>query len=200
MLTRPPTLDIYHWIGLAPRDFLEKLDANGNADNRYLTYGYAQHAWYIHMLNAMVWAIWRLARSLDQPIIPRKQLATAPTHREALEQQPEYGTHMSLPLEKLLGDDDSEATRAFLNNNCAFAPTDYPHEPRRAGSAGRNPVLLRRVLAPLRSDHEDNARPGYAMASWVLADTKQSKPVRDELTAAMKAALLRHPKTGKPKP
>lgn len=192
-LTRPTNLDIHHWVDMTPREFLARLDDNGNADNRYLTYGYAQHTWYLHMVDAMVFAVRRLAVPLDEPIMPRSQVAAAPTHRELLLRQPEWSNHMSLPLERLIGGDDGDARRALLNNNCAFAPTDYAHEPRRSGSSGRNPVLLQRVLEPLRSDRADVARHGYELAVWLLANTRQSKPVRDEIEAAMRTASTSHP-------
>ena len=88
--------------------------------------------------------------------------------------------------------------RALLNNNCAFAPDGYPHEGRRAVTSGRNPIMLRRILKPLESEHVENARYGYRMGTWLLANTKQSRAVRDEIGAAMKAALARHPGIDKP--
>ncbi len=200
LLTRPANLNIHHWVDLKPEEFLERLDGNGNADNRYLTYGYAQHAWYVHMVDTMVWSIRRLALPLDDSIVPRSQLATAPTHREVLERQPTYSNHLSLPLEQIIGGGDGDARRALLNNNCAFAPDDFVHEPRASGTAGRNPVLLRRILHPLRSDQADGARHGYELASWLLSSTKQSKPVREEIQDAMRDALAKHPGIDKPKP
>jgi hypothetical protein len=38
------------------------------------------------------------------------------------------------------------------------------------------------------------------MGEWLLMNTKQSKPVRDEIDAAMKVALANHPNIDKPKP
>lgn len=199
-LTKPATLDIHHWVDMTPRAFFEKLDQNGNADNRYLTYGYAQHAWYLHMVDQMVWAIRRLALPLDTPIISRRELPTAPTHREVLTKQPDYADNQMEALENLIGGADCEARRALLNNNCVFAPDDFVHEPRRSGSSGRNPVLLRRIIDPLKSADAGNARHGYEMASWLLANTRQSKPVRLEIEAAMSAALARHPGIDAPLP
>lgn len=198
MLTRPATLDIYHWVDLTPREFMEKLDQNGNADNRYLTYGFAQHAWYLHMVDQMVWAIRRLTLPLDIPIISRRDLATAPTHRTVLINQPDFANNHSETLERVINGPDSDARRALLNNNCAFAPDDYQHEPRRAGSSGRNPVLLRRIIRPLSSERKEDARHGYEMARWILGNTKQSKPVREEIEEAMKDALARHPGIDQP--
>ncbi len=197
-LLRPTNLNIYHWVNLTPREFLEKLDSNGNADNRYLTYGYVQHAWYIHMLDRMVWTIRRLAVPLDEPIIPKHQHASAPNYRDLLTKQPNYAHNLMLAFDRLVHGGNSEARRALLNNNCAFAPDDFQHDPRPSGSAVRNPVLLRRILEPLRSGNQDNARHGYRLGTWLLANTKQSKPVKDEISAAMAAALAAHPGINKP--
>jgi hypothetical protein len=103
-----------------------------------------------------------------------------------------------LAFDKLVHGEDSEARRALLNNNYAFAPDDFKHEPRPSGSAARNPVLLRRILEPLRSGDKDNARHGYQLGTWLLANTKQSKPVKDEISAAMAAALAAHPGINQP--
>jgi hypothetical protein len=196
-LVQPADLDIYNWVDLTPRQFIEKLDRNGNADNRYLTYGYAQHPWYLHMVDASVWAIRRLAVPLDMPIAAGRK-AGLPTHRAVLSKQPCYAPSQMLALDKLISAEDSEARRALLNNNCAFAPDNYPHEARRQGTSGRNPILLRRIIDPLKSERADNARHGFQMGRWLLANTKQSKPVRQEVEDAMKTALLKHPEIDQP--
>jgi hypothetical protein len=198
VLAQPATLDIYHWVDLTPRAFLEKLDRNGNADNRYLTYGFAQHPWYLHMVDAMVWAIRRLAIRLDMPIFSQREVPGAPTYRDILTQRPDYAHGLSTTLDRVINGDDSPKRRALLNNNNAFAPASYEHESRPAGASARNPILLRRIIDPLRSGRAENARHGYRMGTWLLANTRQSKPVRDEIVAAMKAALAQHPGIDQP--
>lgn len=196
ILTKPTSLDISHWRNMPPRQFMEKLDQNGNAENRYLTYGYVQHAWYLHMVDHVVWAIRRLALPLDDPITYRKP--TAPTHRVILTNQPDYAPNHMLPVDKLIQTQDSDARRALLNNNCAFAPANYSHEPQSAGTSARNPVLLRRIIDPLKSDRADAARHGYQIGEWLLANTKQSGAVQNEIKAAMTTALANHPGIDKP--
>lgn len=199
LLTQPPDLDIYHWVNRTPMEFMKTLDDNGNADNRYLTYGYSVHAWYIHMVDAMVWHIRRLALPLDTPLFSQTN-ATRPTHRQILTNQPNWVDNQMLALERTIAADGTQAQRALLNNNCAFAPDTFQHEPQRQGASSRNPVLLRRILDPLDSSIEDNARHGYEMGTWLLANTKQSKAVSDEIKNAMAAALAKHPGIDKPKP
>jgi hypothetical protein len=192
-LARPANLDIDYWHDMTAREFIEALDRNGNADNRYLTFGYVQRHWYLHMVDSLVWAVRRLALPLDAPILNRRDVPTAPTHRDVLIRQPDYTSLTSLPVDKLITGPDSDARRALLNNNCAFAPDDFQHEPKRSRTSGRNPVLLRRILEPLRSDIRENARHGYRLAVWLLSSTKQSGPVRKEILTAMEAARAAHP-------
>lgn len=191
-LTKPTGYD-GHWIELTPREFLEKLDQNGNADNRYLTYGYAQHPWYLPMADRMVWTIRRLAVPLDDDVVVCRDGSPRPSNRDILARQPDYAFSQMEALERIAAADGSEAQHALLNGNLAFAPPGYSHEPLYEGASGRNPVLLRRVLDPLRSAKEENARHGYRMAEWVLANTRQSKPVRQEIEQAMRQALATHP-------
>lgn len=69
-LAKPTDLDIYHWSDRAPEQFMEHLLRNGNADNRYLIYGYVTLGEDLHMLDAMVFAIRRLICALDERWLP----------------------------------------------------------------------------------------------------------------------------------
>ncbi len=191
-LTQPQGYTGY-WVALTPREFLEKLDRNGNADNRYLTFGYAQHAFYLPMVDAIVWQIRRLIIPLDQPVVHSRDGSARPSNREILKRQPDHAFNLMEALEKTVAADGTEAQHALLNGNLAFAPSGYPHEPFYEGASARNPVLLRRILDPLRSGLEDNARHGYPMGEWLLANTRQSGPVKREITLAMEDALIAHP-------
>jgi len=198
LLTQPADLEIGWWIDMTPMQFCEALDRNGNAANRYLTSGYIQHTWYLHMVDAMVWTIRRLIVPLDVPIADRKTVPGAPTHRDILTKQPGYANNQMEALEKIIAGGDSEKRRALLNNNSWFAPNDFAHEPRDSGSSSRNPVLLRRVIEPLQSSREATAKHGYAMATWLLASTQQPGQVKDEIKAEMAAALAKFPGIDKP--
>ncbi|WP_417611650.1 hypothetical protein [Parasphingorhabdus sp.] len=181
------------WVVFTPRQFLEKLDQNGNAENRYLTYGFAQHAFYLPMLDMMVCQIRRLIVPLDAPVVRANDGSPRPSNRDILKRQPNYAFNLMEALERTIAADGSEARQALLNGNLAFAPSNYPHPPFYEGASARNPVLLRRVLTPLRSDREDNVRQGYWMADWVLTHTFQSRQVRLEIEEAMRGALKAHP-------
>jgi hypothetical protein len=52
---------------------MEHLLRNGNADNRYLIYGYVTHSQDLYMLDAMVFAIRRLICTLDERWLPSRE-------------------------------------------------------------------------------------------------------------------------------
>lgn len=123
-LLKPKNLEIRHWSERTPEQFMEHLHGNGNADNRYLIYGYSTASQDLHMLDAMVFAVRRLICTLDQRWVPSQQ-PEAPTftHRELLERQPNHYGRLFMPLEELIGArEESPKRNAALNLNMAFAP------------------------------------------------------------------------------
>jgi len=116
-LSQPTDLDIYHWRERTPEEFVEHLLRNGNADNRYLIYGYVIASQDLHMLDQMVFAIRRLICPLDERVF-RSRRSGSPTftHRELLARQPEHYSRMFMPLDELVGaKEDSAAREAALN-------------------------------------------------------------------------------------
>lgn len=199
-LQKPADLDIHHWFERSAEDFIAHLLRNGNADNRYLIYGWVTRSEDIHMLDAMVFAIRRLICPLDERYIKRRD-PTAPTftHRELLTRQPEHYDRMGMPLDDLIwAKDDTDGRRAALNLNMAFALDDYPHEPMRGGSSSRNPVIIRRILAPLESDDPRWAAEGVEIPRWFLANVQvpKGKPadpgVVEQIQDAIEAARAKH--------
>lgn len=106
---------------------------------------------------------------------------------------------MGMPLDDLVwARNDTDARRAALNLNMAFAPADYPHEPMRGGSSARNPVIIRRILDPLESDDPRWAAEGVEIARWFLANVQvpKGKPadpsVTEQIQDAIEAARTKH--------
>ena len=199
-LEKPADLCIHHWFERSAEDFIAHLLRNGNADNRYLIYGWVTRSEDIHMLDAMVFAIRRLICPLDERYI-KHRAATAPTftHRELLAQRPEYYGGLGMPLDDLVGiKDDTDPRRAALNLNMAFAPKDYPHELMQGGTSALNPVIIRRILEPLESDDRRWAAEGVEIARWFLANVQlpKGKPadpgVTEEIQGAIEAACNKH--------
>jgi len=199
-LVKPVDLTIYHWFDRTPEQFMEHLLSNGNADNRYLIYGYVTSSQDLHMLDAMVFRIRRLICSLDERWLPsREPEAPTFTNRELLTRQPKYYGRLSMPLDDLIGArEESPKRAAALNLNTAFAPDGYQHEPVRSGSSSRNPVILRRILDPLESEDPRWAAEGVEIARWFLANVQvpKGKPddpgVADQIAAAIEASRAKH--------
>jgi len=199
-LIQPADLDTRHWLDRTPEQFMEHLLRNGNADNRYLIYGYVTRSEDVHMLDAMIFAVRRLICPLDERVFRRRD-PDAPTftHRALLTRQPEYYGRMFMPLDEAIGArDDSPARAAALNLNLAFAPDNYPHEPVASGSSSRNPVIMRRILDPLESDNPAYAAEGVEIARWFLANVQvpRGKPndpgVAEQIETAIAAARAKH--------
>lgn len=203
MITKPAAhtgLPKGWWRDRTPAAFMKRLFDNGNADNRYLTYGFTKMMEELHMIDRMVWAIRRLIVPLDRPIIPERMKKGAPTHRMILTKQPVHCPQLGMPLDKAINKTDSPLHFWTLNNNYAFAPAGFAHQPEAVGTSSRTPVLLRRIIDPLQSANADYARAGYQMALWLFGSTQVSKVVRVEIQTEMDKALAKHPGIDKPKP
>ena len=174
-LKRPATLTGLHWVNRTAKQFVEHLALNGSPENRYLSYGISTRSQDLHMLDAMVYATRRLICPLDEPLqlLGRPRNVHPPTYREILTKQPDYWSLRSMPLDNLIdGKGAGELRKAALNLNMMFAPDTYQHEPVRSGSAGRAPVLVRRIFDELKSANKEIVKDGIATAEWLLKNTQ----------------------------
>jgi HEPN domain-containing protein len=188
------------WRDRTPAAFMKRLYDNGNAENRYLTFGFNKMMEELHMIDRMVWVIRRLVVPLDQPIVPERVTKGAPTHRTILTKQPDHCPQLGMPLDKAIHTSDSPLHFWALNNNYAFAPVGFAHQPEAVGTSSRTPVLLRRIIDPLQSGNADYARSGYQMGLWLFANTQLSTAVRNEIQTEMDKALAKHPGIDKSEP
>lgn len=174
MLSKPVNLNTGFWKDMTPERFLGRLYRNGNADNRYLLYGYTALGSDLHMLDMMVFAIRRLSVVLDGPHAPAWNAGVPrPTNRELLTEQQDWFDTMYLPLDQAISaKDETPARQAALNLNLAFAPDGYPHGSAPGGIAARNPVILRRNLDPMKSDNPKWRQEGIELAEWILENVK----------------------------
>ncbi len=199
-LVKPSNLDDRFWTDQTPEQFIEHLLENGNANNRYLTYGYIAPSEDIHMLDTMVFKIRRLICDLDECAFPNEQPdQLALTNRDLLIKHPKYPGDLLLPLDKLVSAKEQSPTRfAALNLNFEFAPSDYAHESIQAGISFSNPAIIRRILDPLESDDSQWAKEGVELANWFLANvqvpkgTSSDPGVSKQIQAAIDAAKAKH--------
>ena len=199
-LEKPAELKIVYWIDLAPVQFVEHLYKNGNADNRYLIFGYVTHPQDVHMLDALVFSLRRLVCELDATIatIGSTPGRTLPTYRAILKSQPDYSAKLFLPVDKIIdGTERPDLRPVLLNLNFAFAPKNYPHQPEPSYSASHNAVLVRHVLDPLDSSDPTVAEMGIAVGQWLLnhlklPGSKNNPGVAQGIEQAMATARQRH--------
>ncbi len=196
-LAKPPNLSHDLWFPRTLRGFLEHLYNNGNADNRYLIYGFAHHYWDPPLLDQAVFAYRRLICPLDERVVPAS-IPNGPTftHRDLLKNQPAYWTSAGsdMPLARLVrSQEDTPLRNAALNLNFPFAPTDYQHTDTGLRSSSHSPVLLRRILDPLASSDSAEAKLGLDIAVWATQNIKLPPDVRTQIKDAIRAARQRHP-------
>lgn len=176
-LEKPEQLSIGHWASATTPEFLERLMRSGNAENRYLLYGYVTHGADLFMLDQLVFDIRRLACSLDQAKFRRSEEgAPRITNRQLLSENPLFSPTLHLPLDMLVAANSESPIRfAALNLNFSFAPEDFEHESIKGSGAARNPVLARRILDPLASDDVTAVAEALAVAEWFMANVQAPK-------------------------
>jgi hypothetical protein len=196
-LPKPDELGISVWFDRTADEFIAHLMKFGNADNRYLIYGYNTLSQDLHMLDQLVWAVRRLVVPLDEPIGPDwpdgKRL---PTYKEILTSQPDFRFDLGmLPLDNLIRTkQDTPLHVAALNLNFSFAPSDFQHMPMRGGSASFNPVIDRHIFEPLTEGGPDQVEEASQLADWLIQNIQLpngrngSPDIGDEIkTAVVKA-------------
>jgi HEPN domain-containing protein len=188
------------WYPNNTRDFVSHLFREGNAHNRYLLYGFLKHFADLPMLDRTVFIVRRLICSLDEPLVSQA-IPDAPTttHRQWLELNSNYAARLNMPLDIMIqAKGESPLRHAALNQNHAFAPADFPHVVPKLATSSRNPVLVRRILEPLKSDDSATARLGMTLAQWTLNNIKlpgsKHKPgILQQIRQAMENARKKHP-------
>ncbi|WP_299641455.1 hypothetical protein [uncultured Tateyamaria sp.] len=155
-LRQPDQLTDLSWRQESFAGYIARLNELGDANNRYNIYGYVQRWEDLSHLDQAVFAIRRLAFKLDaDPFIgrPDPQGSQPKTVREMLIRFPDYSPRSNTSrLYKLLGArGDDELRDAGLRMNFVFAPDDYDHglDRIKTGTSGSNPVLYRRIVAPV---------------------------------------------------
>lgn len=188
-----------NWFHTTTSSFIDHIYRQGNADNRYLIYGYTTRFQDLFMLDMLVFAIRRLARPLNERYLPG-YIPCDQTNRDWLLNKLNWKVSLNLPLEKALRlPIASERKRALFNHNYPFAPIDYVHEPMAAGSQSRTPVILRRVLEPLASSDSKVLKEAIKTAKWLLENVvlpgggndNKRKLLAGEIEEAIKSAELK---------
>ena len=193
MLIKPNEIEM-SWRVEASEDFMSRISANGDANNRYQIYGYVLHGEDLYKLDRMVFAIRRLCCPLDSYLFGNiRSGQPTVTNREQLEKSPEYMPHMAgSRWQKLTSSKSPDDLRhAALNHNLMFAP-DYDHGELRCGSSALNPVLGRRILqADEQGASGERAAETVDLIDWVVANIFLPKSVKGQLADARSSLAAR---------
>ena len=193
MLIKPNEIDV-HWRVEASGEFISRISANGDANNRYQIYGHVLHAEDLYKFDRMVFAIRRLCCPLDSHHFGNiRNGQPSVTNRDQLVRSPAYMPHMAgSRWQKLTSNKSPDDLRhAALNHNFMFAP-DYDHGELRYGSSALNPVLGRRLLqADEQGASGERAAEVVDLIDWVVANIFLPKSVKDQLADARASLAAR---------
>lgn len=184
-LVKPSDFQFVHWHNETPKQFIERLHAYGNADNRYQIFGYAQLEGDLTKLDMLIFAIRRLCRPLDAYLPTGNGKPNKPTYRKMLATNPSWSDMLSSsPLGKAIAGKRGELLQhAILNLNASFAPKDYVHTPAPSRFSAQNPVLKRAILDPLTSSNasSDQRQTASELCGWVVANIQLPSDVEKQL-------------------
>ncbi len=186
MLIKPNEIDMY-WRVETGEEFIARISANGDANNRYQIYGHTLHREDLYKFDRMVFAVRRLCCPLDSYLFGNvKHGQPTITLREQLEKSPSYMPHVAgSRWQKLTSTKAANDLRhAALNHNLMFAP-EYDHGELRCGSSALNPVLGRRILqADEQGASGERAVETVDLIDWVVGNIFLPKAVKDQLADA----------------
>jgi hypothetical protein len=168
---RPDNMPARMWREESVADFIQRLYQDGNADNRYLLYGYGRNPEDLFKLDQVVFSVRRLAQALEVRYVgegdddlPRY------SRREALAMRPTRHENLQSNLEQTMeGKRGGELQRVLLNWNFPFADHHYRHEPSTFTSAFQNPMLMTRLYETLDCGTSHFAE-GDRLWAWVQAN------------------------------
>jgi hypothetical protein len=186
---KPLPVDDRAWREQSLDDFVKQLNEYGDANNRYMLYGYTISTDHLLKLDQFIYAIRRYCRPLRQVL--KKTDGSESTINWA-QQLKSARDHWKIggdtPLERAAnGKGSDELRRAFFNNNFAFAP-NYAHSDQHIRHAASNPPLAEwfmrlqgeRADLQTRETAEDTMR-------WVLENIQLGKEdkkiIKDALAA-----------------
>jgi len=182
---RPDNMPPGMWRVETVPEFLVRLYQDGNADNRYLLYGYGRGAEDLFKLDQVVFSVRRLAQALEVRYVGEYENDGLPTYtrREAIGRRPDRHVNLHSKLEETMeGKRGEELQKVLLNWNFPFTDHHYKHEGATFMSASQNPILMTRLYDPL-----DYGISQFAEADklwvWVKANIKLPSDLVKEIEA-----------------
>lgn len=184
---RPENMPETMWREEAVVEFIRRLHRDGQADNRYLLFGYGRSAEDLFKLDQVVFSIRRLAQPLEVRFVGEDDVPNdgLPRHsrRQAIGMRPRRHENLQSKLEETMdGRRGKELQHVLLNWNFPFAGDDYRHEASTFTYASQNPILMTRIYEPLRCG-ERHFSEGDRLWSWVKSNIQLPKELIKEIEA-----------------
>lgn len=194
-LRQPDDLDIHHWTEERTSDFIERINNEGDPNNRYNIFGFVQRPEDLYKLDQTLFALRRLCLDLDASYLPSEMKGDKPprTNRDILVSNSGYLPGLvGSRLRKLMSEKGNAAVReAALQHNLAFPDEGFVHDPLRASWSADNPVLGRRILEFANNTSPESAALVVELTQWVLDNIKLPKGVVGQLKTAQHSAQAR---------
>lgn len=166
---RPENMPARMWREEPVVDFIRRLYQDGNADNRYLLYGYGRNPEDLFKLDQVVFSVRRLAQALEVRYVGDREDDGLPRYsrREALAMRPTRHENLQSNLEQTMeGKRGEELQSVLLNWNFPFTDHHYRHEQSTFTFAHQNPILMTRLYEPLDCGQSHFAE-GDRLWEWV---------------------------------
>ena len=186
-LTQPDEMDLELWHDERTKDFIARLYSNGQAANRYQLFGYALRAEDLLKLDQIVFSVRRLCQPLEAHflLVPRRGVPDKSKRQRMNRNEGSWRLHAK--LEEIMSRKHGETLQgALLDWNYPFAPKDWVSPPMTYRYSGRDSVLIRRLLDPLRSSPTNFAEVDK-LWNWVKANIEIPRELRgaiqDELNS-----------------
>ncbi len=195
-LVAPALLKHMHWHGETVETFLKRLYKNGNADNRYMIFGYSHLPEDIYKLDMVVFATRRLCDDLDHYFMPpharnffagKRDIKVNETTRAYLRRDRRYWTSVAggKLSDTVNGSRGKPLQHTLLNHNPSFAPRGYAHTAFRVTSASHVPVIYRHILDVLERDFSPESKSlARETRDWLIANVRLPKDVANQLKLA----------------
>jgi hypothetical protein len=182
---RPNNMPPKMWRVETVLQFLGRLYQDGNADNRYLIYGYGRNPEDLFKLDQVVFSVRRLAQALEVRYVGDQEDDGLPTYtrREAIGMRPDRHVNLQSNLEETMeGKRGEELQKVLLNWNFPFTDHHYRHEGSTFTSAYQNPILMTRLYETLDCGTSHFAE-GDRLWEWVKANIRLPRPLVAEIEA-----------------
>lgn len=182
---RPENMPASMWREESVVDFIRRLYQDGNADNRYLLYGYGRNPEDLFKLDQVVFSVRRLAQALEVRYVGEDEDDGLPrdSRRQALAKRPTKHENLQSNFEQTMeGKRGEELQRVLLNWNFPFTDHHYRHEPSTFTSAYQNPILMTRLYEPLDCGESQFAE-GDRLWEWVQSNIQLPPALITEIEA-----------------